>query len=46
VVLYFINMFDYPFSSFGLVRPVALELFYEQFLQGLPDPPAVSAAAP
>ncbi|MCP4381937.1 MAG: DUF4239 domain-containing protein [Hyphomicrobiales bacterium] len=42
VVLYFINMFDYPFSGFGLVRPAALELFYNEFLQGLPDPPAAS----
>ena len=37
-VLFFINMFDYPFSDFGMVRPAALQLFYEQYLQSVPVP--------
>jgi hypothetical protein len=35
VVLFFIDMFDYPFSSLGLVRPVALQVLYDQYLAPL-----------
>lgn len=45
IVLFFIKMFDYPFSDPGLIRPVALQIFYDQYLQPLLQQSAGTPAA-
>ena len=45
MVLFFIKMFDYPFSDLGLAKPVALQIFYDQYLQPLLQQPATAAPA-